>query len=66
MHYNTGDGTYSLFDTTINGSDQYKQVTFNNIVRVPIGVTASFYMERWSTQTMAENIIGAVNIIEII
>jgi hypothetical protein len=67
LHYNTGSGTYSLFSTTINGvSDVTKQQNFSNIVRVPSGVTASFYFERYTTQTHAENVLGNLNVIEII
>ena len=67
LHCNTGGETYSLFSTIINGvSDVTKQQTFSNIVRVPVNTTASFYFERYTTQTHIENVIGNLNIIEII
>lgn len=67
LNYNTGNGTFSLFSTSLNGfSDANKVQTLSDIVRVPSGVTASFYFERQTTQTDDENILGSINIVEII
>jgi len=67
LKYNTGSGTYSFFDTTINGDlDRNKRQTFSNIIRVPSGVTASFYFMRYTTQSDEENVLGNFNIIEIV
>ena len=67
LHYNTGNGTFSLLSTSINGlSDSQKSQSFSNIVRVPIGVTAAFYFERYTTTTDEEAVLGSLNIIEII
>lgn len=64
---NTGGVTYSLFDTTINGATDYnKRQTFTDILRVPVGATATLYFMRYTSQTDEEAVLGNLNIIEII
>lgn len=67
LKYNTGSGTYSIIDVNINGANDANKIqSFSNILRVPIGITASLYFRRYTTQSVSENVTGYLNIIEII
>lgn len=67
LKFNPGSGTYSLFEIVLNGSiDSFKRQTFTDIIRVPVGVTASLYFTRITTNSDEEAVLGSLNIIEII